>query len=168
MDAGKSSETLMGMNDSVWQRHTNPWSGWSRVPVLPILATGIWSRDWIGWWSLIPIAATFVWIWINPRIFPPPRHTNNWMSKGVMGERVWLNRREVPIPKHHAQIAMLLNILAGLGLIPFVFGLIQLNFWAVYAGTAQMMIAKLWFLDRMVWLFDDMKDRHDQYRQWLR
>jgi len=40
--------------------------------------------------------------------------------------------------------------------------------WATVAGTVVMMIAKLWFLDRMVWLFDEMKDTNDEYRSWLR
>jgi hypothetical protein len=90
------------------------------------------------------------------------------MSRGVLGERVWLNRKSVPIPAHHATMATLLNSLAGLGLLPFVLGLVQLNVWATVTGTAIMMIAKLWFLDRMVWLFDDMKYTNDEYRSWLR
>ena len=168
MDAGKSSEKLMGMNDAVWQCHANPISGWSRVPVLPLLASGIWSRVWLGWWSLIPIAIVVLWIWLNPRVFPAPQSTDNWMSKGVLGERVWLNRSDVPIPLHHARMAILLNGLAGLGVIPFVIGLVQLEIWATVAGTAVMMISKLWFLDRMVWLFDEMKEQNDEYRSWLR
>jgi len=168
MDVGQLSEKLMGMNDAVWQRHANPVSGWSRVPILPLLALGIWSRVWLGWWALLPIAVTLVWTWVNPRVFPIPRHTDNWISKGVLGERVWLNRKFVPIPAHHTTMATLLNLLAGVGLIPFVIGLVQLDVWATVAGTAVMMIAKLWFLDRMVWLFDDTKDTNDEYRSWLR
>lgn len=156
MDIGKTSERLMGMDDAVWERHANPYSGWSRVPVLPLLALAIWSRVWIGWWSLAPIALIFLWIWLNPRLFSAPVSTDNWMSKGVMGERVWLNRKKVPIPVHHERVTALLNMLAGLGLIPFAYGLYQLNEWMVIAGTVIMMIAKLWFLDRMVWLLEDM------------
>ncbi|TWU58547.1 hypothetical protein Poly51_13260 [Rubripirellula tenax] len=158
----------MGMSDAVWQRHANPISGWTRVPVLPMLAMGIWSRIWLGWWALLPIAAILIWTWFNPRVFPIPASTDNWMSKGVLGERVWLNRNNISIPAHHARIAQILNALAGLGLIPFVVGLVQLDAWAVVGGTAIMMIAKLWFLDRMVWLFDDMKDKHVEYGRWLR
>jgi len=33
-------------------------------------------------------------------------------------------------------------------------------------GVGVVMLCKLWFVDRMVWLFDDMKS-HPQYRQWL-
>jgi hypothetical protein len=165
MDIGKSSEQLMGMNDAVWQRHVNPISGWSRLPVLPLLALGIWSRVWLGWWALLPIVAILTWIWLNPRIFSPPKSTNNWMSKGVLGERIWLNRSDVSIPAHHATMAMILSLLAGVGLIPFVLGVVQLNVWATVAGTATMMLAKLWFLDRMVWLFDDMKNMNDEYQK---
>lgn len=149
------------MDDAVWERHANPYSGWSRVPVLPLLALAIWSRVWLGWWALAPIALIFVWIWVNPRLFPAPKSTDNWMSKGVLGERVWLNRKNIPIPDHHAKAATWLNALAGIGIIPFALGLYQLNGWMVIAGTVIMMIAKLWFLDRMVWLLADMNGKNE-------
>lgn len=168
MDVGESSEKLMGMSDDVWQRHANPLSGWSRVSILPLLALAIWSRVWLGWWAMLPIFAMLIWTWLNPRIFPVPSSTDNWMSKGVLGERVWLKRKTVPIPSHHARMATTLNVLAGVGLIPFIIGLVQLNVWATVAGTSVMMIAKLWFLDRMIWLFDDMKDANEEYRSWLK
>lgn len=167
-EIGKSLEKSMGMTDAVWEHHANPMSGWSRVPVLPLLALAIWSHTWIGYWSILPIFLTFLWIWLNPRIFPVPASTNNWMSKGVLGERVWLNRKTIPIPLHHSKMATKLNLLTGVGMIPAALGLFQLNFWATAAGVAIMMIAKLWFLDRMVWLYDDMKDNNAKYQSWLR
>lgn len=156
------------MNDAVWQRHANPISGWSRVITLPLLAISIWSRVWLDWWTLLPVALIILWIWINPRLFPEPKSTNNWMSKGVLGERVWLNRNKVPIPPHHTTVALYLNILTGAGVIPFAIGLIQLNIWATVSGLAIIMIGKLWFLDRMVWLFQDMKEKNEVYKSWLR
>jgi len=167
MDIGDASEKIMGMSDAIWRRHTNPISGWTRVPVLPLLALGIWSRVWFGWWALVPIGAVLFWIWLNPRVFPEPQSTDNWMSKGILGERVWLNRKYVPIPRHHSTMAIILNALATVGLIPAVIGLVQLNFWATAAGVAVMMIAKLWFLDRMAWLFDDMNDTNEEYENWI-
>ena len=74
----------------------------------------------------------------------------------------------IPIPPHHARAAAVLAALNGLGIIPYVWGLFQLDAWATVAGIAIIMLAKLWFLDRMVWLFEDMKDSHDEYRNWLR
>ena len=35
-------------------------------------------------------------------------------------------------------------------------------------GAAVSYAGKLWFCDRMVWLYEDMKDRDPQYRSWLR
>ena len=46
--------------------------------------------------------------------------------------------------------------------------LIILDPWMTIAGLAITMGAKLWFLDRMVWLFEDMIDQHEPYRRWLR
>ncbi len=37
------------MTDAVWQRHTNPWSVWTRYASLPLLIVAIWSRVWLGW-----------------------------------------------------------------------------------------------------------------------
>jgi len=168
MDIGKILERLMSMDDATWLRHANPISGWSRVTSLPLLALAIWSRVWLGWWALAPLIIVIIWIWLNPRLFPQPKSTNNWMSKGVLGERVWLRKKQIPIPDHHIKIATYLNILAGLGVIPFAYGLLQLNIWAVTLGITIMMIAKLWFLDRMVWLFQDMKNINEEYKSWLK
>jgi hypothetical protein len=49
--------SLFGLQDDGWLRHANPVSVWTRFAVLPLLAISIWSRDWIGWWSLIPITS---------------------------------------------------------------------------------------------------------------
>jgi len=168
MDIGKILERLMSMDDTTWLRHANPISGWSRVTSLPLLAFAIWSRIWFGWWALGLLIIVIIWIWLNPRLFPKPKSTNNWMSKGVLGERVWLRKKQTPIPEHHIKIAACLNILSGFGAIPFAYGLIQLNIWAVILGGTIMMLAKLWFLDRMVWLFHDMKDVHEEYNSWLK
>jgi hypothetical protein len=40
---------------------------------------------------------------------------------------------------------------------------------AVYvAAGAVVVVAKLWFCDRMVWLYEDMSREHADYRAWLR
>ena len=58
------------MTDDVWARHANPWSVWTRYMALPLLIMAIWSRVWLGWGSLMPIAIVLLWIWLNPRVFP--------------------------------------------------------------------------------------------------
>ncbi|MCH9808227.1 MAG: hypothetical protein K0U74_10890 [Alphaproteobacteria bacterium] len=167
MDYGRWAERLMAMDDAAWQRHANPWSGWTRVAILPLLALAIWSRAWIGWYALIPVALVALWTWINPRLFAPPKSTDNWMSKVVMGERVWLNRDKVPIPQRHVRMSHLLNAASVLGAILFAWGLYALEFWPTVFGMSLAILAKLWFGDRMVWLFEEMKDASPEYRSWL-
>ncbi len=158
----------MALDDAAWERHANPWSAWTRAPILPGLCLAIWARVWIGWWCLVPIAALMVWNWWNPRAFPPPETTTSWASRAVMGERVWLARGEVAIPDHHRIWAALLSAISSVGL-PFVlWGLWALEVWPLVFGILIGMGAKFWFLDRMVWLYDDMAERHPPYAAWMR
>ncbi|MEQ8656442.1 MAG: hypothetical protein RIC24_03930 [Hyphomicrobiales bacterium] len=160
-DFFQRTEKAMGMSDATWQRHANPWSGWTRIPILPLLALAIWSRDWIGWWCLAPTIALIAWTFVNPRAFPPPPSTDNWMSQGVLGERVFLARKTEPIPHHHANWGIGLSVVAALGLPPLVYGLWALEVWPALLGLTLTVGAKMWFLDRMVWLLADTT-RHPQ------
>jgi hypothetical protein len=160
------AESVMSMDESTWQRHANPLSVYTRYLGLPLLALGVWCRVWLGWWALIPIAVAILWIWLNPRIFPKPASTDNWASKSVLGERVWLNRKLVPIPAGHRRAALLLSILNGLASMLAIYGLAMLQIWPTLAGIAGVILAKTWFLDRMVWLFEDMRRDNMIYRSW--
>lgn len=152
MDIGAYAEKLMSMDDAAWARHTNPWSGWTRVATFPLLTIAIWSREWIGMWAWLAVIAVILWTWLNPRLFPAPKSTDNWMSRGVLGERIWLARYQTPIPKHHADAANLLNIISSIGIIPYIYGLIFLDIWPTVFGMTVSMMAKLWFVDRMAQL----------------
>ena len=158
--------TIFGMNDEVWMRHTNPWSVWTRYAALPILVLSIWSRAWIGWWTLIPIILSVICIWINPRLFKKPRSTKNWASKAVLGERVWLNRKVVAIPVHFEPVIKVLNAISGVGTLLCIWGLIAVSFWVTTFGMVVLILGKSWFLDRMVWLYNEMKDAHLEYGNW--
>jgi hypothetical protein len=46
---------IFGLEGDAWMRRANPLSVWTRFTVLPLLAIAIWSRTWIGWWSLVPL-----------------------------------------------------------------------------------------------------------------
>lgn len=83
MDIAKLSERLMGMDDATWARHSNPWSGWTRITTLPLLCLAVWSRAWWGWGALLPVFAVLCWTWLNPRLFPPPTNERAWMTKGT-------------------------------------------------------------------------------------
>jgi hypothetical protein len=156
------------MSEDAWARHANPWSGWTRVTTaLPFLILAIWSRVWLGWWALFLVAATILWIWLNPRIFPKPQSTNNWISKGVLGERVWLNRDNIPVPSHHRYIPNILSAISACGGVLIIWGVTALDLCPTLLGAALVYLGKLWFVDRMVWLYEDMKDANSEYRSWL-
>lgn len=168
MDLFRATERGMAMSDAVWMRHANPWSVWTRFSCLPLIVLAIWSRVWLGWWALLPLALACLWTWWNPRAFPPPAKTDNWASKGTFGERVFLNRRTVPIPDHHVLWAMVLGFGSAVGIIPLVWGLWSLDVTMTLLGLVMVVLPKVWFVDRMVWLYEDMKDADPTYASWLR
>jgi|GEM_PF-6739143 len=71
------------LKQTFWARHSNPWSGWSRTLGHPALVAALYHRSWRG------VAACIGYFIINPLLFPPPKNTDNWMSQGVLGERLW-------------------------------------------------------------------------------
>jgi hypothetical protein len=102
---------LFGLEGDAWMRHANPVSVWTRFAVLPLGALAVWSRQWIGWWSLA------------------------------------------------CQIV---------GLAILAYGLVELDLLATVSGLLITQVAKAWFIDRMVLLFEDMKAREPSYAGWER
>jgi hypothetical protein len=145
-----------GLEGDSWQRHANPWSVYTRIPIPPLLAAAIWSRHRIGWWSLVPVGLVCAWTAVNPRAFPPPRTLDHWASKGVLGETHWAARKEVPIPVRHRVAPNVLSAISALG-VPFIArGLVVRNGWMVCFGLAVEVAGKTWFIDRMAVLYDDV------------
>jgi len=144
------------MDEKARRRHSNPWSGYSRFSMVPLIGLAFWSRVWLGWWALVPIIIVLLWAWFNPRIFPEPKSTNNWASKVVLGEWVWMNRKNVSVPKHHIFMPNISSVISAIGAILFIWGLVVLGIWPTIVGG--IVISKLWFADRMVWLYEDMKN----------
>ena len=94
MDIVLGAERVMGKDDAVWLRHANPWSVWTRIMTpLPLLIAAAFSRIWLGWGALVPIAVVMVWICLNPRLFAAPRDFRSCAAQGVLGERVFLRKR---------------------------------------------------------------------------
>jgi hypothetical protein len=167
MDVYRLAEKLMSMSDDVWLRHASGWSVWTRVLTFPPLLLAIWSHRWIGGWAVLPVALLLVWTWLNPRVFPPPRSTDRWHSKATFGERIWLERRTVAIPDHHRRLPHLLNAVAGFGGLLAVVAAWLGWLWPCVLGTALLYAGKLWYLDRMVWLYDEVAAREPRFRIWL-
>ena len=168
MDIFKLSERAMGMGPTVWARHANPKSVWSRILGGTLVFFAFWSWFWIGVWALAPIALALIWIWVNPRLFSPPASAESWAARGVLGERALINRAEVAIPPEFACAARITTglALAFLGLC--IWGFVRGEFWLAFTAWHAATVAKLWFVDRMAMLWDAVKDDHPVYAAWSR
>ena len=158
---------LFGLEGERWMRHANPVSIWTRFAVLPLLALAVWSREWIGWWSLAAVALVLVFMMVNPLLFPPPRSTRNWASKGVFGERIWTERGTVGLPpQFRSKVLQVTYAIQVVGLAVLAWGLVRLDLLAVVSGLVILQTAKAWFIDRMVLLFEHMKGGNPEYAAW--
>ncbi len=72
------------LEERLWARHSNPKSGWSRVPTGPALVYAVYSRNWRL------LAAVLGWTVLNPVAFPPPDTEDAWMTRVVLAERWWV------------------------------------------------------------------------------
>ncbi len=161
--------SLMRMDDHVWARHANPWSVWTRILGLPLMLVAIWSHVWIGALGATLMAAIVALLtWLNPRLFAVPADTSGWSARATFGERVWLSRHRVPIPRHHAVMAHVLAFATAVGALIALWSAFVAELWPAILGTTVVILTKLWFLDRMVWLYEDMKTRDPVYRSWSR
>jgi len=158
--------SIFKLDEEGWMKHANLWSVWTRNTALPALVIAFWSRVWLGWWALILIAIALIWTYINPRIFSKPESTDNWASKSVLGEIIWSKRNKIPIPKHHKRAPNILNLVAGVGALFVIWSVYSLEIWSLLLGFSLVYCGKLWFLDRMVWLYEDMK-HVPEYGEWL-
>lgn len=142
------------MDDEAWRRHANPWSVFTRLAAVPAMILAVWSRAWIGWWALGPVAGVLAWLWINPRAFAPVGPDRGWAARGIYGERWWLENRR----RAHEDYRSLLRWLIALGLAGFValiWGLVALRAWPTLYGATLLIIAQLWRIDRMGLLYEE-------------
>ena len=159
---------LFGLKGDSWQRHANPLSVWTRFAVMPLLALAVWSRDWIGWWSLAAVVGALAFMMVNPMLFGEPRSTRNWASKGVFGEHIWSDRDTVEVPPQFltSRVPAVTYAVQAAGLAVLAYGLVELDLLLVVSGLVIVQFANAWYIDRMVLLFEDMKGRHPEYARW--
>jgi len=158
---------LFGMSDEVWARHVNPLSVWTRMPIIGLIALAIWSRVWLGWWSLALLALIAVWTWANPRVFSRPHSTRHWSSRSVLGERLWLERKKIALTARERLMPHVGNFISLIGLVVMAYGLIDLVVWATVVGTVLTIGGKLYFLDEMTRIYAAHKDEDPGWAGWL-
>jgi hypothetical protein len=127
--------------DAFWARHSNPASGWSRVAVSPVLVYAIYRRNW----RLLGAALAFTVV--NPVLFPRPERTDNWMSRGVLAEREWIESGEGTVGVSYPNA---LNLLSAPAWLFALVSAIRRRPVATVLGTATAMALKLYWIDDIV------------------
>jgi len=134
------------MNERTWERHSNPWSVWTRVLSYPLVYLPVWNRSWRQ--------AIFVgaWFLLNPRLFPPPRDDSSWATRSVLGEQMWTRRTRADLP-------MLMSAISALFFLPALYSAYARRLWRLVSFGGLSLAFKLWFLERMVAYYDERRTR---------
>jgi hypothetical protein len=143
------SSRLAAVTRAFWQRHANPWSGWTRVVAYPLLMLGVYRRDGRL------LAGTTLFVLLNPVLFPAVDSDDAWMSRVVLGERLWLSEGR------KTSLVNLLNVAN-----------VPVSLYAVYAAsrrrpvrtafaTAGSMLLKFLFVNEMVKFYDAHAEESD-------
>lgn len=136
------------LSEKTWERHANPWSGWTRVLSMPALAVGLYLHSfWI-------LGAVVIWLIVNPVLFPKPKRVDNWMSKGVIGEKLYFQDGK----KFKKDLPTLLNIVNIPTFIAFMYFSWQQELTAMILAGLLAMTIKFWFIDRMVRITEENAD----------
>lgn len=138
--------TIAELESTMWRRHANPKSGWSRLPTGAVLVYAVYRRD------VRLFLATLVWTAVNPFLFPPPEETDAWMTRAVRAERWWINDRE------NATVGLgypnACNTAGALGFCYALYAAWRGNPTGATLGTAASVVLKLWWLRVLVRRYD--------------
>lgn len=144
-----------GMTDEAWRRHANPWSVWTRFAAIPLMLAAIWSRVWIGWWAVVPVVVVIAWLAWNPHAFRPIDEPVAWSSRGIYGERLWLQDRS-QMPAGFAVVQRIWVVGAGCGAVLVAWGLSALALWPTVFGAVLLSYGQLWRIDRLGIFYDEV------------
>lgn len=130
------------MDDLTWRRHANPWSVWTRFAAIPAGMLAVWSRVWLGWWCLVPIGVVVVWLYLNVKVFAPIGAPSNWVSRGILGEQLWFERR-VQLPRDLLVAQRWLIAFGFSGTVLIVWGLTKLELVPAVLGALVLSISQV-------------------------
>ncbi|MEM6680012.1 MAG: DUF6653 family protein [Pseudomonadota bacterium] len=141
------------LDDDCWARHANPWSVWTRLPILPAITLLLLARESLGWWVFPGLCVAVLWAFVNPRAFPPPPDARAWASRAVLGERLWL-APETKVPVAVAAAVRKMVAVQILGMLPLILGLWRLDTGLALLGLVLVLGGKMLFLQVMVRFWD--------------
>lgn len=127
---------LSKITDTMWRRHANPWSVWSRLLTTPLIYLPFWNRSWKQGLAIA------TWMMANPFLFPEPRNKQSWAARAIRGDRRWT--RELPRDAGLGiQTAAVAAAAGGC------YAAHRHRFWPTIASAVAVLACNVWFLDRM-------------------
>ena len=136
--------------DQFWARHSNPWSGWTRVPLGAVIVYSIYRRNWRLF------GAALVWTAINPFLFSPPETEDAWMTRAVLAERWWV--REETNRTVGLGYPNVCNTAGALGFIYALYAAWRQSPKRATLGVVASISLKLWWLRVLVRQYDQRTD----------
>ena len=130
------------MKEQTWERHSNPWSVWTRVLTNPLVYLPAWNRSWR---QAVSVGA---WFLLNPRLFPPPKDASSWATRSVLGEQIWTSKPRADLP-------MLINIFSALFFLVALYSAYARRLWSLITFGGFALSFKVWFLERMVVCYEE-------------
>jgi hypothetical protein len=85
----------------------------------------------------------------------------------VLGERIWTEGDRSELPDQFSSVVPTVAAsYQAIGLAPLAYGLAKLEATPTVLGVLIVQGGKLWYIDRMVLLFEEMKTRDPEYARW--
>jgi hypothetical protein len=134
--------------ETAWKRHSNPWSGWTRILTYPLVYVPFWNRSWK---QGVLVGA---WFTANPFVFPAPKDDSSWVTRSVLGEQLWTAkwRRDFPM----ALTATSAVFFAGALVAAY-----RQRLWPMMFCGGSSYLLKMWFLDRMTFYYEEHRKPED-------
>ncbi len=84
-----------------------------------------------------------------------------------MGERVYINRDKIDLPEHHKlALFKILNMISSLGMLLSTWAIVYYSVWGAIVRVTLAYLEKSWYLNRTVWLYEDMREVNEEYKSW--
>ncbi|WP_248906765.1 DUF6653 family protein [Halocatena marina] len=91
--------------ETVWARHSNPKSGWSRLFAGFVIVAALYHRKWRM------VGLTVLFMIVNPVVFrEPTEKSDDWMYNVVRAEERWTNDGNRLVGRGYPQILNTLSI----------------------------------------------------------